>query len=50
MKTSTLKAMAQMDLEKLNFDLIVQLLEWLVLGKHKVCNIGLITKAVHVRS
>ncbi|RUS71410.1 hypothetical protein EGW08_020831 [Elysia chlorotica] len=34
-RTSTIKTMAQMDLEKLNFDLIVALLEWIMLGKHK---------------
>ncbi|GFO15860.1 ATP-dependent RNA helicase dhx36 [Plakobranchus ocellatus] len=32
---STIKTMAQMDLEKLNFDLVVQLLEWIMLGKHE---------------
>ncbi|XP_046351215.2 putative ATP-dependent RNA helicase DHX57 [Haliotis rufescens] len=32
---STIKAMAIMDMEKINFDLIVAILEWIVGGKHE---------------
>ena len=35
-KKLTCKTMSIMDLDKINFDLIVELLEWIVDGEHQV--------------
>lgn len=35
-KKSTCKALSMMDLDKINYDLILELLEWIVDGEHQV--------------
>lgn len=35
-KKSTCKALSMMDLDKINYDLILELLEWIVDGDHQV--------------
>lgn len=35
-KKSTCKALSMMDLDKINYDLILELLEWIVDGEHRV--------------
>lgn len=35
-KKSTCKALSMMDLDKINYDLILELMEWIVEGEHQV--------------
>lgn len=35
-KKSTCKALSMMDLDKINYDLILELMEWIVDGEHQV--------------
>ena len=36
----TIRTLALMDLEKINYDLVLELLEWIVTGDHEVRNDG----------